>query len=305
MALEYSRTSSQYDESSGRLVERWLVWDKAGTATLGPEGVLVALRALTTPAIITANLYPRKTFDTAFSQATVGQTLRLRDIGVEMMNAAAGWMAQLSLTFGTRYVMRRDSSSASKALLPVNRSVQPSTRAMACYRDINGSAAFPTGTTLESTSDIGGTKLDEAGNPVQIPVPQITVTLSSVIDSFQTDLTAYDTAWTTHGLTVNNAAFLGFPAYSCLLTDVGFQHLEDEYFTARIVFVHDTYLFFEQVAKRDTDGKVKIVTATGQASDVRWKRANVEATNWNASTLLPTGTWTYDRLLKGEFGVTP
>jgi hypothetical protein len=182
MALEYSRTSSQYDESSGRLVERWLVWDKAGTATLGPEGVLVALRALTTPAIITANLYPRKTFDTAFSQATVGQTLRLRDIGVEMMNAAAGWMAQLSLTFGTRYVMRRDSSSASKALLPVNRSVQPSTRAMACYRDINGSAAFPTGTTLESTSDIGGTKLDEAGNPVQIPVPQITVTLSSVID---------------------------------------------------------------------------------------------------------------------------
>jgi hypothetical protein len=304
MALEYSRVDSQYDETAGRLVERWMVWDKAGTATDGPEAVLVNLRALTTPAAITANLYPRKTFAASFSQATVGQTLRLRDVGVEMMNAAAGWMAQLTLTYGTRYTLRRDSTTASKALLPVNRSVQPSTRAMACYRDINGSAAFPTGTTLESTADIGGTKLDEAGNPLQIPVPQVTVTLTSVIDSFQTDLTAYDLSWSTHGLTVNNAAFLGFPAYSCLLTDVGFQHLEDEYYTARIVFLHDTYLFFEQVAKRDSDGKVK-VTSTGQASDVRWKRGNVEATNWNASTLLPTGTWTYDRLLKGEFGVTP
>lgn len=305
MALEYSRVDSQYDETAGRLVERWLVWDKAGTATDGPEAVLVNLRALTTPAAITANLYPRKTFAASFSQATVGQTLRLRDVGVEMMNAAAGWMAQLTLTYGTRYTLRRDSTTASKALLPVNRSVQPSTRAMACYRDINGSAAFPTGTTLESTADIGGTKLDEAGNPLQIPVPQVTVTLTSVIDSFQTDLTAYDLSWSTHGLTVNNAAFLGFPAYSCLLTDVGFQHLEDEYYTARIVFLHDTYLFFEQVAKRDSDGKVKLTTPGNQASDVRWKRANVEATNWNASTLLPTGTWTYDRLLKGEFGVTP
>ena len=303
MALEYSRTSSQYDESGGRLVERWLVWDKAGTATAGPEAVLVSLRALSSPAIITTSLYPRKTFATSFATTTVAGTLRLRDISVNMMNAAAGWMAELTLTFGTRYTLRND--DATKARLPVNRSVQPSTRAMACYRDINGSAAFPTGTTLESTADIGGTKLDEAGNPLQIPVPQVTVTLTSIIDSFQTDLTAYDLAWSTHGLTVNNAAFLGFAAYSCLLTDVGFQHLEDEYFTARIVFLHDTYFFFEQVAKRDSDGKVKLTTPGNQASDVRWKRANVEATNWNASTLLPTGTWTYDRLLKAEFGVSP
>ena len=305
MALEYSRVASQYDETAGRLVERWLVWDKAGTATEGPEAVLVNLRALTSPAVITSLLYPRKTFAASFSQATVGQTLRLRDIGVEMMNAAAGWMAQLTLTYGTRYTLRRDSATASKALLPVNRSVQPSTRAMACYRDILGALALPTGTTLESSVDISGTKLDEGGNPLTIPVPQVTVTLTSIIDSFQTDLTAYDIAWTTHGLTLNNAAFLGFPAYSCLLTDVGFQHLEDEYYTARIVFLHDTYFFFEQVAKRDSDGKVKLSNPGNQASDVRWKRANVEATNWNASTLLPTGTWTYDRLLKAEFGVSP
>lgn len=302
MALEYSRTSSQYDESSGRLVERWLVWDKVGTATDGPEAVLVNLRALSLPATITAKLYPRKTFALSFATTSLPATLRLRDISVNMMNAAAGWMAELTLTFGTRYTLRND--DATKARLPVNRSVQPSTRAMACYRDINGSAAFPTGTTLESTADIGGTKLDEGGNPVQIPVPQITVTLSAIIDSFQTDLTAYDLAFRTHGLTINNAAFLGFPQYSCLLTDVGFQHLEDEYYTARIVFLHDTYLFFEQVAKRESDGKVKL-TSTGQASDVRWKRANVEATNWNASTLLPSGTWAYNRLEKGEFGVTP
>jgi len=50
---------------------------------------------------------------------------------------------------------------------------------------------------------------------------------------------------------------------------------------------------------------VKLSNPGNQASDVRWKRANVEATNWNASTLLPTATWTYDRLLKAEFGVTP
>jgi len=304
MALDYSLVSSQFDESDGRLVERWLVWDKAGPATAGPTTVLIALRGGSGPTSITTDLYPRKPYASVWAQTDVGTTLRLRDINVEMMTVPVGWMAQLTLTFGTRYVLRRDLTTSDKALLPVNRSVQPSTRAMACYRDINGSAAFPTGTTLESASDIGGTKLDEAGNPLSIPVPQVTVTLTSIIDSFQTDLTAYDLAWSTHGLTVNNATFLGFPAYSCLLTDVGFQHLEDEYYTARIVFVHDTYLFFEQVAKRDSDGKVKL-TSLGQASDVRWKRANVDATNWNASTLLPTGTWTYDRLLKGEFGVTP
>jgi hypothetical protein len=305
MAIQTSRISASMDESSGRLVEKWMVWDTAGTSTYGPESVLADLRALTTPAAITANLFPRKTYASAFSQATMAQTLRLRDISVQMLNAGSGWAAELTVSYGTRYTLRRDSSTSSKALLPVNRSVQPSTRSMACYRDINGSAAFPTGTTLESTADIGGTKLDEGGNPVMIPVPQVTVSLVSVIDSFQTDLTAYDTSWATHGLTLNNAAFMGFPAYSCLLTDVGFQHLEDEYYTARITFLHDTYLFFEQVAKRDTDARIKTDTTNGQASDVRWKRANVEATNWNASTLLPTGTWAYDRLLKGEFGVTP
>lgn len=303
MALEYSQTSSQYDESAGRLVNTWLVWDEAGTKAIGPQTVLATLRGLSSPAALTSNLYPRKAFGSGFSQGSVADTLRLRDIQVEMMGPAKGWMAKLTLTYGTRYTLRRENSP--QALLPVHRSVQPSQRAMACYRDINGSAAFPSGTTLESAGDIGGTKLDEGGQPVMVPVPQITVTLVSIIDTFQTDITAYDAAWTTHSLTVNNAAFLGFPAYSCLLTDVGFQHLEDEYYTGRIVFIHDTYKFFEQVAKRDTDGKVKIENATGQASDVRWKRANVEATNWNASTLLPTGTWAYDRLYKAEFGVSP
>jgi hypothetical protein len=305
MAIQTSRISASMDESAGRLVEKWMVWDTAGTSTYGPESVLVDLRALTSPAAITTGLYPRKTYASAFSQATLAQTMRLRDISVQMVNASSGWMAELTLTYGTRYTLRRDSATAAKALLPVNRSVQPSTRSMAIYRDIASTSAPPTGTTLESSADIGGTKLDEAGNPVMIPAPQVTVSLVSVIDSFQTDLTAYDTAWFTHGMTLNNAAFLGFPAYSCLLTDVGFQHLDDEYYTARITFLHDVWYFFDQVAKRDTDGRIKTDTTNGQASDVRWKRANVDATNWNASTLLPTGTWAYDRLLKAEFGVTP
>lgn len=304
MAVTVSRTGAQYDEAGGRLVETWKVWDPSGTSTLGPESILVDLRAAVgLPAGISSKLYPRKPYASAFATGTVAQTLRLRDINVQMLSPAAGYMADVTLTYGTRYVLRND--DATKARLPVNRSIQPSTRAMACYRDINGSAAFPTGTTLESTADIGGTKLDEGGNPVMIPVPQVTVTLNAVIDTFQTQLTAYDTAWSTHGLTLNNAAFMGFPAYSCLLTDVGFQQLEDEYFTARIVFLHDTYLFFEQVAKRDTDNKIKIDTTNGQASDVRWKRANVEATNWNASTLLPSGTWAFNRLQNAENGVTP
>jgi hypothetical protein len=305
MAIQTSRISASMDESSGRAIEKWMVWDTAGTSTLDPPAVLAALRTSTSPAAITKELYPRKPYASAFSQATIAQTMRLRDISVQMMNAGSGWMAELTVTYGTRYTLRRDSDTSAKALLPVKRSVQPSTRSMACYRDIDNAANIPSGTTLESTTDIGGTKIDEAGNPMVIPVPQLTVSLVSVIDSFQTDLTAYDAAWSIHGMTLNNATFMGWEAYSCLLTDVGFQHLEDEYYTARITFIHDTYLFFEQVAKRDTDGRVKTDTTNGQASDVRWKRANVDATNWNASTLLPTGTWAYDRLLKAEFGVLP
>jgi hypothetical protein len=303
MALQASKQSSDFDHPNGVLRESWIVWDTAGTANITADEVIVQLRANTTPAAITTKLYERKTWASAFARNSVRNTLRLRDFNVTMMQAGVGWIARLNVIYSTKWRFRNDVTVGDQCFLEVNRAVQPSQRMMQCYRDIAGSAAFPTGLTLESTTDIGGTKLDERGNPVMVPVPQVQVTLNSVIDSFQTDLTAYDAAWRTYGLTLNDAAFMGFPAYSCLMTDIGFTHIEDEYFNARISFLHDTYLFFDQVAKADTDGKIKIDTTNGQASDVRWKRANVETTTW--TSLIGSTTWAYARLEKAEFGVTP
>lgn len=304
MAIQASKQTSEFDEDSGTLRETYTVWDTAGTANITSDEVLVQLRSATgIPAAISSNLYPRKTWATSFAKNSVRNTLRLRNYSIAMMNAGSGWMARVTLQFSTKWILRREITMGDQCRLPVNRAIQPSNRAMAVYRDIAGSAAFPTGTTLESTTDIGGTKLDERGNPLQLMVPQVTVQLVSVIDSFDTDLTAYDTGWGIYGLTLNDAAFMGYPAYSCLMTDIGFTHLDDEYYTARITFIHDTYLWFDQVAKADTDGRIKIDTTNGQASDVRWKRSNVEATTW--TSLIASGSWTYDRLLKGEYGVTP
>lgn len=304
MAVQVSKQSSEFDEENGTLRETYTVWDTAGTANITSDEVLIQLRAATgIPAAISSNLYPRKTWATGFAKNSVRNTLRLRNYSIAMMNAGAGWMARVTLQFSTKWVFRRDITVGDQCRLPVSRSIQPTNRSMAVYRDILGSAAFPTGTTLESASDIGGTKLDERGNPLQLMVPQVTVQLVSIIDSFDVDITAYDTAWGIYGLTLNDAVFMGYPARSCLMTDIGFSHLEDEYYSARITFIQDVYFWFDQVAKADTDGRIKIDTATGQASDVRWKRSNVESTTW--TNLIPAGTWTSDRLLKGEFGVTP
>jgi hypothetical protein len=303
MALETRNITSTYDEDNGRLTETWMVWDTAGVATTNVADVLATLRAGSTPARITTGLSPRKPYAGTWATTTIRDTLRLRDYSIRMLQAGTGWAAELTASWGTKYVRRTD-RTPNPVSLPVARSISPGQRQMNVYRDILGSAAFPTGTTLQSAADIGGTKLDEGGNPVVIMVPQITVTLTSLIDSYQTDITAYDLAFSTHGLTLNNAAFLGFPAYHCLLTSVDFTHMEEEWFNARIQFLYDAYQFFEQVPKRDSDNKL-LLDSNGQCADVRWKRGNVESTNWNASTLLPTGTWTYSRLYQAEFGVSP
>ena len=303
MALQTAKQTSEWDMPNGILREGWLVWDSAGVATTTADEVIVQLHANTTPAAITTKLYERKPWATAFATNSVRNTLRLREFSATMVPVSVGWMARLTVTYTTKWVFRNDVTVGNQCFLPVSRSIQPGSRSINVYRDINGSAAFPTGTTLESTTDIGGTKLDERGNPMQYPVPQLTVTLNSVLDSFQTDPAAYDTAWNTYGLTVNDAAFMGYPAYSCLMTDIGFTHLEDEYYNARISFLFDSYLFFDQVAKADTDGRIKIDTTNGQASDVRWKRANIEATTW--TNLISASSWAYARLKSGEFGVTP
>lgn len=304
MAIVAVKQSSDFNEPDGTLRETWSAWDTAGTASFTADEVIIALRNATgLPSQISSGMYERKPWGTGFASNSVRNTLRLRDIGITMQNTGAGWMARVVLQYSTKWKFRRDIVFGDQCRLPVQRSVQPSQRTMNCWRDINGAAAFPTGTTLESTTDIGGTKLDERGNPVQIMVPQVTVTLTSVVDSFQTDLSAYDVAWSTYGLTLNDGVYMGFPAYSCLMTDIGFVHLEDEYYSARISWLYDAYFFFDQVAKADTDGRIKIDTTNGQASDVRWKRANIDATNWN--NLLAAGTWSFDRLHKGEFGVTP
>lgn len=302
MAVSAARQATTYDEQGGQLTEKWCVWDSSGTAANGPESVLVDLRAATgLPSGISSDLYPRKPYAGTFAQTSVATTLRLRNIDVTRVPVSLGWMAELNLRYTTKYVLRND-NAAPKALLPVSRSVQGSSRPCPIYRDLAGQSGIPAGSALQSSADIGGTSLDERGNPLIYNVAQYQITLTSIIDSFQTDISVYDAAWSVYGETLNSSAFMGIPAYSALMKDISFQHLEEEYYTARISYVYDTFGFFEQVAEADTDGKPKLRSTDGRATTVKWKRPNVNATNWNV--LLPAG-WTKDRLYKGEYGVTP
>lgn len=301
MAISSARQATSYDEQAGQLTEKWVVWDASGNASYGPEAVLVDLRAAPgLPRGISSDLYPRKPYAGTFAQTSVASTLRLRSIDVTRQPVSAGWMAELNLRYTTKYVLRNENTT--KAMLPVSRSVQGSSRPCPIYRDLLGQSGIPAGSALQSASDIGGTALDERGNPLLYNVAQYQITLTSVIDSFQTDISAYDTAWSTYGETLNSATFMGIPAYSALMKDISFQHLEEEYYTARISYVFDTFGFFEQAAEADTDGKPKLRTIDGKAATVKWKRPNVDATDW--SVLIPAG-WAQDRLFKGEYNVTP
>ena len=157
-------------------------------------------------------------------------------------------------------------------LLPVEVDFDATPRSVLMYR----SPSFTTqpAADLNTTADLGGTKVDYAGKPIQALIPQMTVRVSLVFDasgqnSSMTLVTVYDKINTIAGKW-NNATFLHWGANQIYCESGSVSHIRDEYYRATFNLRWDLWYGCEQQPKTDVWGKPSI-DSNGAANTVTWK----------------------------------
>jgi hypothetical protein len=157
-------------------------------------------------------------------------------------------------------------------LLPVEVDFDATPRSVLMYR----SPSFSTqpAADLNTTTDLGGTKVDYAGKPIQALIPQMTVRVSLVFDasgvnSGMTLVSVYDRINTLSGKW-NNATFLHWSANQVYCESGSVSHIRDEYYRATFNLRWDLWYGCEQQPKTDVWGK-PAVDSNGAATTVTWK----------------------------------
>jgi hypothetical protein len=154
--------------------------------------------------------------------------------------------------------------------LPVEVEFDATPRPVIMYR----TGTFTTAPTadLNTTTDIGGTKLDYASKPVPALISQMRVRIGLVLDvatSGMTLVAAYDRIATATGKW-NSSSFLHWASNTVYLEAASVTHVRDEYYRCTYNFVWDFWKGCEQVPKTDVHGKAA-VNSDGQAQTVTWK----------------------------------
>lgn len=154
--------------------------------------------------------------------------------------------------------------------LPVEVEFDATPRAVIMYR----TGTFGTAPTadLNTTTDIGGTKVDYASKPVPALIPQMKVRISLILDVATTGMTlvsAYDRVATASGKW-NSASFLHWAANTVYCETANVSAIRDEYYRCTYNFVWDFWKACEQVPKTDVNGRAA-VDSNGSANTVTWK----------------------------------
>ncbi len=134
---------------------------------------------------------------------------------------------------------------------------------------------------LNTTADIGGTKVDSGGKGVPIRIPTMDIKISLLIDTSQTSgslVSMYDDMNSCQGKW-NSTDFLhwGIGQVYCVSADL--NHVRDEYYRATYVFRWDRWSDCEQICELDADGYPFLVG--GQAKTVFWKSLARDTINFN------------------------
>jgi hypothetical protein len=160
-----------------------------------------------------------------------------------------------------------------KLQLPVEVDLDATPRSVLMYR----SPSFTTSPSadLNTTADIGGTKVDYAGKPIQALVPQMTMRVSMIIDisavnSGTTLVSVFDKIATLSGKW-NSATFPHFTGANTVYCEsANVSHVRDEYYRATFNLKWDLWYGCEQQPKTDVWGKASL-DSNGAAQTVTWK----------------------------------
>jgi hypothetical protein len=163
-----------------------------------------------------------------------------------------------------------DEDVTAQLALPVEVEFDATPRSVILFR--TGTFGTAPAADLNTTADIGGTKVDYASKPVPGLIPQMKVRVSLLLDVATTGMTlvsAYDRIATASGRW-NSTDFLHWAANTVYLETATVSHVRDEYYRCTYNFVWDFWKGCEQVPKTDVHGKAA-VDSNGQSQTVTWK----------------------------------
>ena len=222
---------------------------------------------------IPGGAYHLKPFTTLSDTSRYGR-LRLRNINAVPLPATNGKIVDMQLRYDSMYVWAEIAGEdvVSQLALPVEVEFDSTPRAVTMYRSATTFGTPPTAD-LNTTADIGGTKVDYAGKPVQAFIPALTVRISLVVDVSRpggtTLVSLYDTVATAAGRW-NSTTFNYWGALGVYCESANLAPIRDEFYRVSYVLKWDKWYGCEQVPKTDVNGRAA-VDSNGAANVVTWK----------------------------------
>ena len=207
--------------------------------------------------------------------------MRLRSVNAVPVIGSSNTVFDVTARYDQLYTWAK-ATGLDTLLLPVEVDFDATPRSVLMYRSPSFST-FPAAD-LNTTTDIGGTKVDYAGKPIQALIPQMTVRVSLVFDasaqnSGLTLVGVYDKIATCSGRW-NTTSFLHWGANQVYCESGSVSHIRDEYYRATFNLRWDLWYGCEQQPKTDVWGKPAI-DSNGAATTVTWKSLVRSGVNLN------------------------
>jgi hypothetical protein len=215
---------------------------------------------------------PLDSYITTPTNANPVGRMRLRSVGVVPVVGGSNKVFDAAGKYDQLYSWMDISPGGGSAALalPVEVEFDATPRAVIMFR--TGTFSTSPSADLNTTGDIGGTKVDYASKPVPALISQMRVRVGLMIDVATTGMTlvsAYDRIATATGKW-NSTSFLHWASNTVYLETATVSHVRDEYYRCTYNFVWDFWKACEQVPKTDVHGKAA-VDSNGQAQTVTWK----------------------------------
>lgn len=149
----------------------------------------------------------------------------------------------------------------------VRRQSQSADRMFDLYRE---GATIPTDGDVTGTSDISGTKVDQQGRPIAVPINTIELQIDTYYDT--TECFDDEAAYLDYLNKRNSVACFGFAVGQLLFKSVVISEVGPEWYQITYRIVGDTYYHLRQVPTLDINGNVQLTgtSGIGHAAGVYW-----------------------------------
>ena len=202
-----------------------------------------------------------------YSDSVILGRLRLRSTQLVAVPGSEGLVFDAVGRFDGLYVWCYVPTLGGALHLPVETDIDATPRSVLAFRSAPSSS--PTAD-LNSTVDIGGTKLDFGGKPIMVSVPQQTMRISLIIDSTRFTLVSVFDRIASHTGKWNSSAFVNWGTNTVFCESASISHIRDEYYRVTYLFRSDYWNGCEQQPKIDVWGK-HTLDANGSAATVLWR----------------------------------